>query len=471
MNAPLIFLLSPIGMAVPAYFIFPTRSRGILVTCSLFCLVLSIFAFFLPIDQPLSLLGFYIPISHSLQLWGRNLVFDSTMRPFLALLFFTVAAFFMGAVVVKVGRLFLPVGLSVLSLYSGALFIQPFLYASFFLFFAACLFSFLIYSGSPQRFRAPTRFLVFSLLGIPFLLLSGSLLSPTSSSALDDSTLRLCLSLWAIGFAILLTIPPMHFWQLDAVDDANPYALFFLLSLHQTAILVFLLRFFNEFAWLRLSPIPYQGLQWAGVFLCVIGAIFSLLQNRLGRLIIYISMIQFGCLLLSLSAKSSEGLSVFFALLFIRIFIFLLCGISFFQLKDFYSDDRVNTVRGFFYRLPVASISLFLSLLSLACFPGLLSFPAVWATLRLLSLQSIPANPAVWILLAAIGLGSLSVFYQARYFFQSTTNASDSRSENRFFQFFLIILLFTFLLASVFPQLYFPWVSESTASFSTIWKN
>jgi NADH:ubiquinone oxidoreductase subunit 2 (subunit N) len=470
MNAPLFFMLAPLCLAVPLLYYYPRRPRGAVLFATVCCGFLCVFSSFLPLDQPLSILGFLIPVAHTFSLAGRDFSFHPALRPILAFLYFFVSVFFLGGLVIRLDKLFLPVGLLTLSLFSAAFFVQPFLYAAFFLFFSASLFSVLLSTGSCSHVRASIRFLEFSLLSVPFLVLAGSYFALSSGSAPDPSALRTSLILLGFGFLLLLTIPPMHAWQLDAADTANSYSLFFILAIYPTAIIFLLLRFINDFDWLRFSPLVSQGLFWVGIFLCIIGSIFSLIQNRLGRLILYLSMIQLGFLFISLSFHSPDGLVIGFSILAVRIFLFLLCGLSLFELHKFFPDDRFDRIPDLFNRLPMTCISLVLSLLSLVGFPGFLSFPSFWGTLRLLSLQPANIEISTAILLITTVTGALAVFNAVRFLLPIAKNLKFLAVESKAFQaimFFCILLLLVF---SWFPQFFIPIIANATATISTVWK-
>jgi formate hydrogenlyase subunit 3/multisubunit Na+/H+ antiporter MnhD subunit len=470
MNAPIFFMLAPLLLAIPVYYFFSTRTRGTILFSIFFCLFCGVLSILITLDKPLVLLGFSIPVGHSFSAFGRDFIFLPAMRPVLSLMYFSVAGFFLGGLIIRLDTVFLPVGFLSLSFFAAALFVQPFLYASFFLFFSACLYSVLLYSGSSSQSRASTRLLVFSLLSIPFLLLAGSFLSVSAGESPENSSLATGFILLAVGFILLLTLPPMHVWQLDAADNSNAFSFFFIMAFHTSSILFLLLRFFNEFEWLRLSPLPFQAFQGLGIFLCIVGFVFALIQKRLGRLIVYLSMIQLGCLFIALSTRSSEGLSIVFVLLALRVFLLFLCGLSAYQIRSVYADDRFDTIRGAFVRLPFSVICIFLVLLSVTGFPLFLSFPSYWATLRLISFQLDFVDITLLVLLLSMTIGSLSVFNAIRIILLRKVDQTEELSESRLFQFFIVVSLLCLVVFSVFPQFYFPIISNATTAFSNLWK-
>jgi formate hydrogenlyase subunit 3/multisubunit Na+/H+ antiporter MnhD subunit len=470
MNAPLFFILAPACLAVPAYYYYLHRPREAIFLSSLSCLLLSLFSFFITLDRPFSLLGFMIPVAHSFPFVGREFSFEAPLRPILGLLFLSVSAFILGGLVVRLDRFFLPVSLTTLSLFAAALFVQPFLYAAFFLFFIACLFSLLLFSGSRFENRASTRLLSYSLLSVPFLLMAGSYFALSASTPLDDSALRISLILLSVGFSLLLTLPPMHVWLLDAVDAANSYSFFFILAIFSTATFIFILRFFNEFEWLRHSGLAFEGFHWLGIFLCIVGSAFAIIQNRIGRLVVYLSLIPLGCLFLALSTQSAEGLDIVFAFLFIRVFLFLLCGFCLSQLRLVFKNDLFSTTRGLFYQLPFTSICLFITLLSMVGFPGFLSFPSFWATLRVLSTQPDSLEISLSVVLLAMAFGTMAIFNAVRFLLPVMSSQSFETVETRFYQFIIFSALLLLILFSIFPQAYFPAITNAASSFSNLWR-
>jgi formate hydrogenlyase subunit 3/multisubunit Na+/H+ antiporter MnhD subunit len=462
MNAPLFFFLSPIILAIPVLAFFSTRFRLVILGTSLFCLCMAITSLFLPLDQPLNLLGYSVPVSHTTSVFDRDFAFLPQMRDVLFLLFFSAAGFILFTFLFPPDLFLLPSILVSLSLFSAAVFVQPILFAIFFLFFTISFFAVWLFFSSRGAYQPAVRLIVFSLLGCLLLLLSIPLLSPDPNSIAFANTLQNGILLFGIGSLIMLSVPPMHFWQLDAVDRAPSYAYFFFSTIVSLFTFFLLFRFLNEYEALRNSVILFQGIQVLGISLCILGAVFSLLQEKGARIAIYLSFINFGSILLAFSIRSIEGFSIVCILLVCRIFLFLLCGISIQLISNATTMQSTKNIQGLFFRMPLTSLCLCISLLGMVGFPGLISFPGIWATLRLLSLQSDNARIAEVIVLLSIVVGTISAFQYSSNFFVSNKESIIGQTENRIVQLVLIFFIVSFFVGSIFPQLYLPSIAAAS---------
>jgi formate hydrogenlyase subunit 3/multisubunit Na+/H+ antiporter MnhD subunit len=100
---------------------------------------------------------------------------------------------------------------------------------------------------------------------MPFLLLAGSELAILAGLPIDPLRAQPITILLSVGFGLLLAFPPFHFWLPDAADESPPYSVALILSLYFGAVLFFLLRFLDTYAW-RMSipsckwPAPFFAL-------------------------------------------------------------------------------------------------------------------------------------------------------------------------------------------------------------------
>ncbi|MGB7537822.1 MAG: proton-conducting transporter membrane subunit, partial [Anaerolineales bacterium] len=457
MNAPAVYLALPIAAALVAYFLFPLRPRMVIFLSTVLAAGMAWFASVLPLDAPLTVLGYPIPVSGSFLLLGRQFTFDPSLRSAVLFLFIGGAALFGGSLATPRNRILLPVGWIVLSLFSASLFVQPFLYAAFFLFLSVLCLSLLLSDSSHPVPRGAVRWISYSALGMMFLLLAGSELStldnlPTESSDLQSLFLQLCL-----GFGLLISFPPFHFWLPDVVDDSSPYSVSFILSLYIGAVIFLILRFLDGFSWLRLSGEIYLVLQIGGVGMCLVGGVFAVFQSRLGRSIGYLSLCNLGALLLSLSVPGPAGAQTAMVLLAGRGFSLLVWGVSFHALRPTHAGDHLEDLRGVASTHPLAFSAALLSGLSLVGAPGLISFPPLWALLRDLSANSYSDSlgllPPIALLLS-LSAGVLSVFRFGRPMLHFAVSLPLSVEKSRSLRVFLLASIFLLVFLGLFPQAY-----------------
>jgi hypothetical protein len=450
-----------------AYGLYRTRPRLTILLAFGVLVLLSWISAALPLDAPFSLLGISIPVYHSFSFLGRQFDFLPALRPALLFLLSTGAFFMLGTLLVPVPPVFFPVSLVFLSLMASSLFIQPFLYASIFLFLAAALFSVTFTNPLPGVLRGLSRLLVFTALGIPFLLLAGTELTIRAGLPPDAAVIRTLVILLGLGFAFLLGIPPFHFWQADLSESKTPYPVAFLLSLFIGSVFFFLLRFLGEFQWLRDSPLPFDLLRGGGLFLCVFGAGMGLLQERFGRLMAYTAMVNLGVSLLMLSSFNPNTLVISFSLLVVRSFSLWVWGISADSLRQSTSDDSLSGLSGSFASHPLASSVLLLSGLSLTGFPGLIAFPGYWAALRSLSSGFFPTEAQFYIIVvsASLMIGMFSFLRFGQQIFKPRLGPAPIHVSGRLVRLGLSAILVLFFLLGIFPQLLYPLFNTAQALF------
>jgi formate hydrogenlyase subunit 3/multisubunit Na+/H+ antiporter MnhD subunit len=464
------FMLLPAAAAIAAYLFFPLRPRLVILLSALGAAGMAWFASTIPLDAPLTILGAAVPVSGSFTLLGRSFSFDPGMRSAVTFLFFGGGAMFAGSLAVPANRFFLPIGMIVLGLFSASLFVQPFLFAAFFLYLSVLALSLLLSDPSHPFPRGAVRWIAYSAFGVLFLLLAGSELSvldslPPDAAALQSLLLRLCL-----GFGLLLSFPPFHFWLPDVVDDSSPYSVSFILSLYIGSVLFLLLRFLDGFEWLRQSSEIHIALQAGGAGMCLAGAFFSVFQNRLGRCVGYLSLCNLGAILMGLSVGGPVGVTSALVLLAARGFSLLVWGVSFHALRPKHSGDRMEDLRGVAFSRPLAFSAALLSGLSLVGTPGLISFPPTWALLRSLASSSAPAFSllSVLSLLFSLAAGVLSIFRFARPMVGFSVALPLSAEKGRLLRLFLVVSMGLLFLLGIFPQLYLPWISKAADAFQNI---
>ena len=471
MNAPAIFLITPVLVAFAAYGFFPRRSRLTIFLAVLYSLFLAFTASAIPLGAPWIILGHPLPVSNTLSFLGRSFTFNPEVRPIIMFLCLGTAALLAGSMAVTSNRILIPVLLLVLSLLFASLFIQPFLYASFFLFLSVVLLSLLLSDASHPSPRGAVRWISYSVFGTLFLLLAGSGISLYSNLPADPAKLEPILIQLCLGFGLLLAFPPFHFWLPEVSDDSPPYSVSLVLSLYVGGVIFILLRFLDGFSWLRQSSSVYLVFLLAGSGMCVIGSSLSLVQSRLGRCVGYLSLSNLGVVFLSLSIAGPIGVKGGLVLLALRGLSLLVWGVSFHTLRPKQASDHIADLRGRAFSNPVAFSAALLSGLSLVGVPGLFSFPAFWAVLRSVSDPGSSGSPAVFPQLAilfSMVAGIIALYRFARPMMQVPLAISISREGGRLFRALLLVSIISFFLLGIFPQILAPWVSRAASAFPNL---
>jgi NADH:ubiquinone oxidoreductase subunit 2 (subunit N) len=471
MNAPAIFLIAPCLAAGAAYGLYTRRPRWIAVLAVIFTTLFALAASVIPLGASWTVLGRAVPVSDAFTFLGRAFIFHSAFRPIIIFIHLGTAALLAGSMAVSPNRNMIPVILLVQSLLCASLFIEPFLYASFFLFLSVILLSLLLSDATHPSPRGAVRWISYSVLGTLFLLLAGTGISLYSSLPADSAKLELLLVQLCLGFGLLLALPPFHFWLPDVADDSPPYSVSIVLSLYMGGVVLLLLRFLNEFSWLRDSSIIYFVFLVAGSGMCLVGSSLSLVQSRLGRCVGFLSLSNLGVVFLSLSLSGPVGIKNGMVLLTVRGISLLVWGISFHLLRPKHASDHIADLRGRAFSNPLAFSAALLSGLSLVGLPGLFSFPPFWVVLRSVTNPSSPGSPAVLPQLAilfSMAAGVISLYRFARPMMQVPLALSLSRGGGRLLRGAILLSIVGFLIIGIFPQILTPWAAGAASAFTNL---
>ena len=322
MSAPILFAGIPILAAPLVYLLFRSRPVATAVAV-LITLVLALLALMLPFGQPVGALG-GLTIQDTTAVLGRSFTVEPADRLALAFMFSQAALLFLVSGVAETGPAFLPVGLGVLGLLAAALFVRPFLFAAIFLELAAALAVFMLVAVtpgqplSPRATRGALRFLVYTTLGLPFILLTGWLLEASAASPADLSFTNQATVLLMIGFAVLLAVAPFHSWVPAIAEHAPPLAAAFVFSVFGQAVFFLLLNFLGAYTWLSQNPVVYRGLTLAGGGMALFGAVFAFGQRNFGRSLGYAILVDAGAVMLGIGLGTQAGLAASLTTLALR---------------------------------------------------------------------------------------------------------------------------------------------------------
>jgi len=410
MAAPLVFVGLPALLAVAVYWLADRPPRRVpkehlnlwLALAAAACAAcLALLAIALPLDQ--RVLWGRLTISSSFPILGRTLTFEAANRLSLALMYGQGALLFVAAAFAPSGRYFLPAGLAALGLLAAAIFVQPFIFAPLFLELAAAVLVPMLAGESPRQTRGAWRFLVFMTLALPFILLSGWLLEGNAGTELGTQTLDVALTV-GVGFAILLAVVPFQSWVPMVTQDAPPLAGAFVLVVMQQAVVFLLLTFLGAYPGLGQNPTVYRTFTVMGGGMVLVGGLFAVGQQNLGRTLGYAVLIDIGAVLLGVGLQSPAGIAAALTTLTLRGMALCLWGIGDAELRRAGGGDDFASLRGLGRRYPFAAAAAVFGLLSLVGFPLTAGFAGRWALLRLLAQIHPTGAILLWLAMASIAL-------------------------------------------------------------------
>ena len=399
----LLLLILPLAMAGIVYILLRWASWSALLSVGT-ALLLGIAVIALPLDQPVHFWGGrQITLGEAVTFFGRELVLEQADRMAMAFLFFTAAGLFLLAWRFAPHSLLFPMGLALLSLLSGALLIQPFIYAALLIEIAAAFSVFALQAEGQMPTRGGLRYLTFTTLALPGLLVTHWLLERYVLTPDETGLLSMAATLLVISLALLLGVVPFHTWVPAVAGDSVPLAGTFVLTVSNGAVWFLLLDFLETYHWFSSYPRFELLVFTAGLVMVVVGGLLALAQRRLGPLVGYAALMDSGAALLALGMNSRLGLTLAFLSLLVRPFglALMAAGLSGLRARSG-GDDSFDALRGLGWKAPWSTAALVFGGLSVAGLPVSAGFVWRWALCRAL----VPSSPipALLILLAESGV-------------------------------------------------------------------
>ncbi len=204
--------------------------------------------------------------------------------------------------------------------------------------------------------------------------------------------LNIALIILSIGYLFKVASAPFHFWSPDVYDAIPTIVTTFVAIVAKISIFIFLLelvhytsQFIFEFSWINILLI-------SSFLSLIIGTVGGLVQPRIKRLLAYSTISHVGFILLALTINSIESIQAFIFYLMqysisnINIFfILIIIGYSLIyynkistynKLVDKYNSpiQLISQLQGYYNINPILSLSLAISIFSLAGIPPLIGF-------------------------------------------------------------------------------------------------
>jgi NADH-quinone oxidoreductase subunit N len=399
-NAPLIWIVLPLIMSVVLWFL-QRRTTLVIALATGLCVLLGLLSLSVPIASAVKLGPWSFEIQSSLSVLGRRFVLDPADRSFLALMYGIGAFWFFGARIAGAHRHFIPIGMAVLALMVTAMAVEPFLYAALVVEIAVLLSIPLLVPPGRVVGQGIVRYLIFQTLALPFLLFAGWAAAGVEANPTDSQLLLQAVTFMGLGFAFWLAVFPFYTWVPLLSQESHAYETGFILGLLPSVVLLLMLNFLDNFAWLRAYPLMPVGLQLCGVLMVVTGGLWAAFQKSLPRLFGYAVIMESGFALLSVSLQSQVGLEAFATSLLPRMLALALWALASCVLGEEGISLDFDGIRGQFRRYPLICSGLVLAYFSLAGIPLLGGFPSRLVLLDNLAQKSMPVM--LWVLLGNVG--------------------------------------------------------------------
>jgi len=400
MNAPLIWIILPAALAVPALLIDNQRILSILGGS--LAVLLALAAFVVPIDQAFQIGNLSLKIAPDVEFLGRRLILNPADGSLLTIFYGLVAMWFFGGEVTDTARRLVPLGFMVTALLVASIAVEPFLYAAILIEIAVLLAIPLLLPPNQAPGPGVMRFLIYQTLGMPFILFAGWLLAGVEASPGDLTLAVQSATILGLGFAFLLALFPLYTWLPMLAEEASPYVLGFLFWVLPTTTIIFGMGFLDRYAWLRTSEQLSQIMTVGGLLMVVTGGLWSAFQRHLGRQMAYAVIAETGFNLLAFSLTPERAAETIFLLIIPRSLALLVWAMSLTQMREHIQPMRFSAVQGLARSYPITAAGLVLAHFSVAGLPLLAGFPVRLALWEGLASQSLIV--AFWFLVGILGL-------------------------------------------------------------------
>ena len=406
MSAPVIWIGIPIMVAIPLLFIRSEKWTAILG--GILAFFLCILAAALPINQAILIGNLSIRIDPVFAIFGRRFILSGSDQMILILLYGIVAFWFFGAGLTGIAHRLIPLGLIITSLLLGSLAVDPFLYAALLIELAVLISIPLLVPLNQRPGKGIIRFLIFQTLAMPFILLSGFLLSGIEASPSDVNLVVQAGVLLGLGFAFLLAVFPFYTWIPMVCEESSPYATGFVLMIFPTISILFGMNFLDRYTFLRESSQLYEVLRLIGIVTMLTAGIWALFQHHSTRIMGYASIIATGFSILAMGLPDSmTAVSLVFLLIIPRALGLGVWSLALTLLNKNTASLTFSDIKGVARSYPFISAAIVTASLSLVGMPPLAGFPIQYTLWLGLGTISIPLG--FWFAAGILGLliGSL----------------------------------------------------------------
>lgn len=454
MNVPLILL---IGTIVSAGISFLARAQA--HRAAWFgaggAFLLGIFTLFVPLEEAFDFAILQVRFNNTFQLLGRALLLDEPARGFIGFLFLLTAILLASSAYAGTNRFFPSLVLLLTGVCSAAMMMKPFLYAAILMELAAMLAVLILVAPEYPARRAAMRLLFVFTLAMMAILLAGWLLGVVGVTGATPEIARWTAALLAVGFAVLMAVPPFHYWLSVASDESHPYVVVTLLLFMQTLGVFFLLRFLDTYEWLRAQPSTFQGIRLAGVVMVLFGSLMMLGQRRMTRVIAYAMIADLGVILMAAGMGDAPGLELMMQLNAARVPGIVLWTTSLTALMRTAGDDTLDQLQGVAHRHRLRVMFIIIGMAAVFSVPFAASFPGRWMLLDVMA-----GTDALGVITMLAGW-FINAIVLVRWYLAMRGNGVDGEAQEKVREgsFILnIIQLALVLVLGLFPQAVLPWM-------------
>ncbi len=415
---------------------------------------------FLPLESAWEFRGMIVELGRPLVVMGRVLRIEATDVFVLRYIFITAAALFLLAWRLLPHSNFFPVGLAVAALFSGALMVEQVVYAALLVVMGAILSVFPLHESGGVA-KGGLRYLVYTTLALPGLMVTQLLLDLYTVFPNDQGLLTTAAVLLGVSFAILFGAVPFQSWLSAVSADGSPPVVTYLFTVNTGTVWFLLLAYFRSYPWLSQQAAFGELFTALGLLMMTTGGLLAASQRRLGRLVGYATLVDNGAMLLALGTGRTEGLALAALLLLARPFSLGLMTLGLQGLRRLTGGvDDSEVLEGEALRAPWSVLAFLVGGISLAGFPLSVGFAARWGLYQIVARASLANALLALAATAAVMLGVVSSMRtllaqpsSRRVRDETAAVPAHAFSEDRVVIGLIVVLLLVTLALGLFPHI------------------
>ena len=377
MTTPTIWIFLPVLFSLLLILVHRLHKLSVWIACTI-SLLLAVVAMIFPQNLDLRLFGRNFLFDDTFLILNRALIITGTELKTVAMLYLFSFLWNIAGMRFSVSRWFPTISLTITALWVSALAVEPFLYAALIVELIVLISVVLLTPRGEQAGSGVMRYLVLQTIALPFILLSGWMVTGIESAPSASTLILRGAVLILIGFSLWLAVFPLHTWLPMLADKTHPWVFSFVFLMQQSSLSIFLLKVLDQFAWLRNLNGVFPAMQWVGVLTVLAGGVLASLQTKVNRILAYLILIETGYSVLAIGLISQGGGEALALSFLPRALAYLQYAYTLSSIQQIAPeiDGGFPSLRGLFTRLPFHSMSLIISLLSLLGLPALGLFPA-----------------------------------------------------------------------------------------------
>jgi multicomponent Na+:H+ antiporter subunit D len=273
--------------------------------------------------------------------------------------------------------------------------------------------------------------------------------------------LRTAASLLTLGLLLLMAPVPLHSMQPATAESAPPLATALFSLLYQLALIFLLSHLVLEFPFMQTQAPLNIWFAWAGLVTAIWAGIAAVGTSHPGRLWGYLSLHDWGLIILLLSVPGLRTWSLVAFLFVLRVVSMLGSAVGLAAIEHNAGTLEPDELAGVGVRMPWNSAAYLLGGLGLVGFPLSAGFSGHWAALQLIAASD--WRPAAAVLVAS-GAAMLALIRMARTLYGPLADPEIPREQTFGILTALAVIVVTVALALA-PQLLNGPVSRAIMTF------